>query len=116
RGVANHREAGGRVRVAGDGLLAPGQGVLELVSGEGQAAQPDQRVGVRRRLQQGLVQDAISTAEEARIAGLAGALEVGQAELGGALLVGGVLAQAVLKNTDLAIGGRNAAWRRCGWS
>src|SRR5260370_23123154 len=59
---------------------------------------------------EGLSEDAVGARVVARITRLARALEIRQAKLGGALLVGGLLAQALLERADLAVGGRDTAW------
>ncbi len=102
-GVAEHAVRGGLVIIRGDRALAPRYGVLELVPGEGQGAQPDQRVGVFGGFCQGLIKDAVGAGVVTRVAGFARSLEICQAKLGGALLIARVLAQALLKLADLAV-------------
>ena len=83
-GVAEDAVAGGLVLVGRDRALAPVDRVLELVAGQRQRAEADQRVGVVGRLGERLVEDAVGAGVVARIARFASALQVGQAELRGA--------------------------------
>ena len=55
------------------------------------------------RLGDGLIEDAVGAGVVARVAGFARSLEIGQAELRGALLIARLLAQAVLQLANLAV-------------